>query len=95
MPKDSHAIPVSDRPAEIWIKLLVFVTSVAVALITYMGNRGIVGQDMLIEGQNRKTEAVGKINGNLQTINSRVSRNEKDIQELQSFHVNIQNGLKP
>ena len=84
----SKPLSVSDRPAEVWIKLLVFVTTIALGLVSYIGHR-------LIEGQDRTTEAVGKINGNVQTVKSRVSRNERDIQELKVFHTNIQNGLKP
>ena len=79
---------VRDRPTEIWIKLLVAVTVVLVGLIGYMGDRVIVGQD-------KQLEEMGKINGNLKAYETRISRNEKDIQELESFYYNIkQNGEK-
>lgn len=73
--KAAKPLQVMDRPAEIWIKLLFAVTTIAVVLIGYMGNR-------LIEGQDRTTEAVSKINGSLQTFKSRISRNEKEIEEI-------------
>jgi len=72
---------VQDKPTEVWIKLLFAMTSFAVILLGYMGDRFIVNQDKLIQGQNRTTEEVGKINGNLQTYGSRISRNEEDIKE--------------
>ena len=75
---------VQDKPTEVWIKLLFFITAIAVALIAYMGDRFIVNQDKLIEGQNRTTEEVGKINGNLQTYGSRISRTESDVKEIRS-----------
>ncbi|MCK4822900.1 hypothetical protein KA005_44470 [bacterium] len=79
---------VRDRPTEIWIKLLVAVTVILVGLIGYMGDRVIVGQD-------KQLEEMGKINGNLKAYETRISRNEKDIQELESFYYNIkQNGEK-
>lgn len=82
MPKE--VIEVKDRPTEIWIKLLFAITAIAVGLIAYMGDRFIVNQDKLIEGQNRTTEEVGKINGNLQTYGSRISRTESDVKEIRS-----------
>jgi len=90
--KVSKVSQVQDKPAEVWIKLLFTITAIAVALVAYMGDRFINNQDKLIQGQNRTTEEVGKINGNLQTYESRISRNEKDIDELERFHSNIRNG---
>jgi len=86
MAKESIAIPVSDRPAETWIKLLVAVAMIAVGLTGYIGDR-------LIDGQDRTTKEVSKINGFLQTHESRITRNERDIKELSSFHLSIQHGL--
>ena len=83
--KRNEVSQVQDKPTEVWIKLLFFITAIAVGLIAYMGNRFIVNQDELIKGQNRTTEEVGKINGNLQTYGSRITRNEIDIQELHSI----------
>ena len=82
MPKEVSEV--RDRPTEIWIKLLFAITAIAVGLIAYMGDRFIVNQDKLIEGQNRTTEEVGKINGNLQTYGSRISRTESDVKEIRS-----------
>ena len=75
---------VQDKPTEVWIKLLFAITAIAVALIAYMGDRFITNQDELIKGQNRTTEEVGKINGNLQTYGSRISRTESDVKEIRS-----------
>ena len=82
--KADQVSQVQDKPTEVWIKLLFFITAIAVALIAYMGDRFIVNQDKLIEGQNRTTEEVGKINGNLQTYGSRISRTESDVKEIRS-----------
>jgi len=87
MAEEEKPLSVADKPAEIWIKMLVFVTTIALALVAYMGNRIIEGQDELIQ-------SVGTLNGNMQTMDSRVSRNEEDIRALQVFHSNIRNGLK-
>ena len=76
------AIEVSDRPTEIWIKLLSFITTIAVGLV------GVIGS-MIITGQTKMTEEVSKINGNLQAYDSRISRNERDIYELEQLHINI------
>lgn len=66
---------VRDRPTEIWIKLLVVVTLTLVALIAYMGDRVIIGQD-------RQLQEMSKINGNLKSYGTRISRNESDINEM-------------
>ena len=79
---------VRDRPTEVWIKMLFAVTAIAVALVAYMGDRFIVNQDKLIDGQNRTTEEVGKINGNLQAYESRISRNEQDVKEVRDVTTN-------
>ena len=83
---------VQDKPTEVWIKLLFGITSFAVLLLGYMGDRFIGNQDKLIEGQNRTTEEVGKINGSLRVYETRVSRIEQDVDELKQFHINIRNG---
>lgn len=72
--KEQTVLPVSDRPAEVWIKLLFFITAIAVAMVGYIGDR-------LIKGQDRTTEAVSKINGSLSTFDHRISENAKDIEE--------------
>ena len=73
---------VRDRPAEIWIKMLVGVTMVLVAMIGYMGDRVITGQD-------RQIEEMSKINASLEVYEARISRNEQDIKELEVFYHNI------
>ena len=66
---------VRDRPAETSVRLLVGVTTLAVALIAYFGDRFIHGQDELIR-------EVSKINVSLSTFDSRISRNEADIKDI-------------
>ena len=66
---------VRDRPAEIWIKVLSLVAIVTLPLIGVIGNS-------LIDGQNRMTEEISKMNAYLQTHESRISRNESDINEI-------------
>lgn len=66
---------VRDRPAEVWIKLLFTVTLILVGLIGYMGDRVIVGQD-------KQLEEMSKINANIESYGTRISRNETDIQEI-------------
>jgi len=73
--KRDEVSQVQDKPAEVWIKLLFFITAIAVALIAYMGDRFIVNQDKLIE-------ETSKINGNLQVYGSRISRIEVDVKEV-------------
>ena len=73
---------VRDRPAEIWIKLLVAVTMVLVGLIVYMG-------DKVITGQENQLKEMSKINASLTVYETRISRNEEDIKELESFYHNI------
>ena len=82
--KADEVSQVQDKPTEVWIKLLFAMTSFAVILLGYMGDRFINNQDELIKGQNRTTEEVGKINGNLQTYGSRISRTESDVKEIRS-----------
>ncbi len=84
---------VQDKPTEVWIKLLFGITSFAVLLLGYMGDRFIGNQDKLIEGQNRTTDEVGKINGNLQAYKSRITRNERDISS-NSDRIFILEGVK-
>ena len=84
---------VQDKPTEVWIKLLFGITSFAVLLLGYMGDRFIGNQDKLIDGQNRTTDEVGKINGNLQAYKSRITRNERDISS-NSDRIFILEGVK-
>ena len=83
----TEAIEVSDRPTEIWIKLLSFITTIAVALV------GVIGT-MIISGQTKMTDEISKMNSNLKAYEVRISRNESDIRELDSFYHNIKNGEK-
>lgn len=73
---------VIDRPAITAARLLVAITAVAVAMVAYMGDRVIVGQD-------KQLEEMSKINGNLKAYEARISRNEQDIQDLEDFYHNI------
>ena len=66
---------VRDRPAELWIKVLSLVAVITLPLI------GVIGKS-LIDGQNRMTEEISKMNAFLQTHESRISRNEDDIKEI-------------
>ena len=83
----TKALQVSDRPAEIWIKLLFFITAIAVALTAYMGDR-------VIQSVDRTTEEVSKINVSISSFDDRISRNERDIRELEKFNENIKIGAK-
>ena len=80
--KRNEVSQVQDKPAEIWIKLLFFITAIAVGLVAYVGDRVIAGQD-------RMNAELSKMSSFLQTHESRISRNEKDIRELARFHKNI------
>ena len=66
---------VRDRPAEIWIKVLSLVAIVTLPLI------GVIGSS-LIQGQERMNEELSEMNAYLQTHESRISRNEVDIREI-------------
>jgi len=66
---------VRDRPAELWIKVLSLVAIFTLPLIGVIGNS-------LIDGQNRMSEELSKLNAFLQTHESRISRNERDIEEV-------------
>jgi len=86
MGKERRAInEVRDVPAEVWIKVLSFITLTAVGLVGYIGDRVIDGQDSM-------NNELKSMNGFLQTHETRISRNEKDISELARFHTNISNG---
>jgi len=74
---------VRDRPTEIWIKLLFAITAIAVTLVGYMGDRIITGQD-------KQLKEMSEINGNLRSYETRITRNEKDIQQL--YHNVKRNG---
>jgi hypothetical protein len=63
---------VRDRPAEIWIKILSLIAVITLPLI------GIIGSS-LIDGQERMNKELSRMNGFLQTHESRISRNELDI----------------
>ena len=73
---------VRDRPTETYIKLLFWITAIAVALLAYMGDRFITNQD-------KQIDEMSDINANLKAYETRISRNEKDIQELESFWHNV------
>ena len=73
--KQDEVSQVQDKPAEVWIKLLFAITTFAVLLLGYMGDRFIVNQDKLIE-------ETSKINGNLKVYGSRISRIEVDVKEV-------------
>lgn len=75
MASEQKAMPVSDRPAELWIKLLFFITAIAVALTAYIGNR-------VIDGQDRMTEEVSKMNGSLRVYGSRLSGLELRVKDI-------------
>ena len=66
---------VRDRPTEIWIKVLSLVAIVTLPLIGVIGNS-------LIQGQERMNEELSEMNAYLQTHESRISRNEVDIKEI-------------
>ena len=66
---------VRDRPAELWIKVLSLVAIFTLPLISVIGSS-------LIDGQNRMSEELSKLNAFLQTHESRISRNERDIEEV-------------
>lgn len=66
---------VRDRPAETWIKVLSLVALVTLPLISVIGNS-------LINGQAKTIEEISKLNAFLQTHESRISRNENDIKEI-------------
>lgn len=66
---------VTDRPAELWIKLLVGVTVILVALIGYMG-------DMVIVGQYKQLKEMSEMNGSIKVYGSRISRVEYDVKEV-------------
>jgi hypothetical protein len=63
---------VRDRPTEVWIKVLSFIAVITLPLIGAIGNS-------LIDGQERMNKELSRMNGYLQTHESRISRNEQDI----------------
>ena len=79
---------VQDKPAEIWIKLLFTITAIAVALVAYMGNRVIKGQDIMAAGQVEMTKEISKLNSYFRVIDGRVSRAETDIKEVRALSTN-------
>ncbi len=79
---------VQDKPAEVWIKLLSFITGIAVLLVAYMGDRVIKGQDKMAAGQVEMTKEISKLNSYFKVIDGRVSRNETDIKEVRSLSTN-------
>jgi len=66
---------VRDRPTEVWIKILSLIAVFTLPLIGAIGNS-------LIDGQNKMVEEMSKLNAYLQTHESRISRNERDIKEI-------------
>lgn len=70
-------VDVRDGPAELWIKVLSLVALVTLPLISVIGNS-------LITGQKEMNHELSKISGIMQTIESRVSRNEMDIKDNRS-----------
>lgn len=69
---------VRDRPAEIWIKVLSLVAIITLPLI------GVIGSS-LIRGQEKMTDEISKMNAYLRTHEIRISRNEKDIEEVRTL----------
>jgi len=65
---------VRDRPTEIWVKLLGIIAVFTFPLIGTIGT-------LLIQGQLKTNEELSKMNGYLQTHESRISRNEQDIKD--------------
>lgn len=75
MTEERRAISeVRDIPTEIWIKVLSFLAVITLGLMGYIGDRFIVGQD-------KTNEELKTMNGYLQTHESRISRNERDIKD--------------
>jgi len=68
---------VRDRPTEIWVKLLGIIAVFTFPLIGTIGT-------LLIQGQLKTNEELSEMNGYLQTHESRISRNEKDIRHVWS-----------
>lgn len=63
---------VSDRPVELWIKIVGLVALFTFPLIGTIGG-------WLIRGQDKTNIELSKLNGYLATHESRISRNEVDI----------------
>ena len=77
--KADQVSQVQDKPTEVWIKSLFFITAIAVGMIAYMGDRFIKGQDKIAAGQIEMTKEISKLNSYFKVIDSRVSRNINDI----------------
>ena len=70
---------VRDIPAEILIKVLSGLAVVTLALIGYMGDSVIDEQKIMNRNLSENTEAIIRILSLYQSLEGRISRNERDI----------------
>lgn len=76
MAKERRSInEVIDRPAITAARLLVGITTIAVCLVAYMGDR-------VIKNQDTQLREISNINGSLKVYEVSINRNTKDISEL-------------
>jgi Na+-translocating ferredoxin:NAD+ oxidoreductase RnfG subunit len=85
--KKNEISEVRDRTADLWIKLLFFITTIAVGLVAYVGDRVIKGQDKMAEGQVEMIKEVVKLRFHFKSIDGRVSRVENSDKE-QNVRIN-------
>ena len=87
-------IPVRDRAGDKWIKIIGLVALFTFPLIGTIGKLILNNMDDMGERQTMIIEAINKINISVGVYDGRITRNEKDITELRSFHTNIRNGAR-
>lgn len=80
---DKLPLPVSDRPAEVGVTINNILTALVLMVMSWVG----------VNINTMKADIAG-MNAYIQTHESRISRNERDIREHDKFHTNIRNGVK-
>lgn len=73
---------VSDKPAELWIKVLSLVAMITIPLVAVIGGLLITGQKETNAELKNITEKLNAYNAELKTHASRITRAESDVKEV-------------
>ena len=73
---------VKDKTTDRWTTIIGLVALVTLPLVGVIGGRILNSMDKIVDTQLRTLESVSEINGHLKAYDSRISRTEKDVEEI-------------
>jgi len=77
-----RAVPVSDRPAELWIKVLALSAAVIIPLFSGIGVLFIMNQEKTYTAINKTNDALDSINDKLNTYNAQIQTHSSQIMTI-------------